>query len=153
VTLNNEGLLDAVNWKLLEALQENARLSFKELGQRVGLTSPAVTERVRRLEEAGIITGYNAEISAAKIGLSVRAFIRLSALKMKAPIIGDFLKEIPEVFECYRVTGVDTYIIMLCASSVEHLEEVIDHIAQYGEPTTSIVLATQLTRRVIKGVA
>ncbi len=150
MALEKERMLDETGWHILEALQENARLSFSELGQRVGLSSPAVAERVRRLEDAGIITGYRAEVNTAKIGYPITAIIRISnspgerCTRMTAST-----QAIPEVLECYRVTGSDSLIMKVMAASVEHLELLIDRISEHGQLTTSIVLSTVLSRRVV----
>ncbi len=109
MALDNERLLDETGWHILEALQENARLSFSELGQRVGLSSPAVAERVRRMEDAGIITGYRAEVNTAKIGYPITAIIRITnSPGERCTRLTASTQEIPEVLECYRVTGSDS---------------------------------------------
>jgi Lrp/AsnC family leucine-responsive transcriptional regulator len=106
MTLETEKLLDTAGWQLLQALQENARLSYTELGQRVGLSAPAVAERVRRMENAGIISGYHAESNRAKIGFPITAIIRMSAFSGdRCTRFADFVQDIPEVLECYRVTA------------------------------------------------
>ena len=150
MALENERLLDETGWHILEALQENARLSFSELGQRVGLSSPAVAERVRRMEDAGIITGYRAEVNTAKIGYPITAIIRVSnSPGERCTRLSASTQAIPEVLECYRVTGSDSLIMKVMASSVEHLESLIDRISEHGQLTTSIVLSTVLDRKVI----
>ncbi len=150
MALENERLLDETGWHILEALQENARFSFSELGQRVGLSSPAVAERVRRMEDAGIITGYRAEVNTAKIGYPITAIIRVSnSPGERCTRLTASTQEIPEVLECYRVTGSDSLIMRVVASSVEHLESLIDRISEHGQLTTSIVLSTVLSRKVV----
>jgi Lrp/AsnC family leucine-responsive transcriptional regulator len=148
MALEIEKLLDETGWQILHELQQNARLSFSELGQRVGLSSPAVAERMRRMEDAGIITGYRAEINAAKIGFPVSAIIRMSShgdCKQLNGIVGAF----PEVLESYRVTGSDSVIMRVIATSVEHLEELIDRLSVHGVPTTSIVLSAPVKKTCI----
>ncbi len=150
MALEKERLLDETGWHILEALQENARLSFSELGQRVGLSSPAVAERVRRMEDAGIITGYRAEVNTAKIGYPITAIIRVSnSPGERCTRLTASTQAIPEVLECYRVTGSDSLIMKVMASSVEHLETLIDRISEHGQLTTSIVLSTVRSRKVI----
>lgn len=150
MTLEIEKLLDETGWHLLQELQQNARLSYSELGQRVGLSSPAVTERVRRMEDAGIITGYRAEVDTAKIGLPVTAIIRMGALAGESCTrLTTFAGNIPEVLECYRVTGGDSLIMKVIVSSIDHLEAVIDRLSAYGHLTTSIVLSTPVKRRIV----
>src|SRR5437016_5269928 len=127
MALEIEKLLDTTGWQLLHALQQNARLSYSELGQRVGLSSPAVAERVRRMEDAGIISGYHAEINPAKVGYPITAIIRMSnSPGERCSRFTSYVEDVPEVLECYRVTGSDALIMKVMASSVEHLEELID---------------------------
>ena len=150
MALENERLLDDTGWHILEALQENARLSFSELGQRVGLSSPAVAERVRRMEDAGIITGYRVEVNTARIGYPITAIIRINnSPGQRCTRLTASAQEIPEVLECYRVTGSDSLVMKVMASSVEHLESLIDRISEHGQLTTSIVLSTVLSRKVV----
>jgi Lrp/AsnC family leucine-responsive transcriptional regulator len=145
-----EKQLDETGWLLLQELQQNARLSYSELGQRVGLSSPAVADRMRKMEEAGIITGYRAEVNLARLGLPVTAIIRLSSIAgQSCQRVSAQVSEIPEVLECHRVTGSDAVIIKVAATSVDHLERIIDQVTLYGQPTTSIVLSKSIQRRVI----
>ena len=153
MTLENERLLDETGWRILQALQENARLSFSELGQRVGLSSPAVAERVRRLEDAGIIKGYRAEIDTTKVGYPITAIIRAQAQGDRCSRISASVRDIPEVLECYRVTGSDCLIMRVMVSCVEHLEALIDRLSIYGPLTTSIVLSTPVAKRIIAPVS
>jgi Lrp/AsnC family transcriptional regulator, leucine-responsive regulatory protein len=153
MTLEIEKLLDETGWRILQALQENARLSFSELGLRVGLSSPAVAERVRRLEDAGIIKGYRAEIDTTKVGYSITAIIRMQAQGDRCTRISTFVRDIPEVLECYRVTGSDCLIMKVMVSCVEHLEALIDRLSVHGPLTTSIVLSTPFTKRIIVPVS
>ena len=154
MALENERLLDDTGWHILEALQENARLSFSELGQRVGLSSPAVAERVRRMEDAGIISGYRAEVNMGKIGYPITAIIRISnSPGERCTRLTASTQEIPEVLECYRVTGSDSLVMKVMASSVEHLEALIDRLSEHGLLTTSIVLSTVVSRRIVTRVA
>ena len=140
-------LLDDVGWKILAELQENARVSFAELGRRVGLSTPAALERVRRMEEAGIILGYHAELDGAKVGMPITAFIRISvAGEMLQRIIG-IAEKLDEVLECHRVTGTDSFVIKVGVSSVEHLQKLFDHFSPYTATTTSIILSSPVTRR------
>ena len=139
-----ERLLDAVGWRILHELQHDARLSYSELGARVGLSPPAVAERMRRLEEAGVITGYRAEVDAAKLGLPITAFIRCTSA---GPQVGVMARQSPEVLECHRITGSDAFILKVVVASVAHLEAVIDRLLPYGQPTTSLVLSSPVPAR------
>jgi Lrp/AsnC family leucine-responsive transcriptional regulator len=141
-------LLDATNWRLLEALQADARLSFHELGRRVGLTAPAVAERVRRLEQAGVITGYRAVVPRPRVGLPILAFIRLLGMnneryyeRMLAAV-----SAMPRVLEAHHVAGDDSFILKVAAADVQELEHVIAQLTRLGRSVTSIVLSTLLTR-------
>ncbi|HNP73509.1 MAG TPA: Lrp/AsnC family transcriptional regulator [Kouleothrix sp.] len=139
-------LLDSINRKLLRLLQANARSSFSELGRAVGLSAPAVAERVRRLEEAGVITGYHAAVNPAKVGLELLAFMRLSEVGERGERVADLVRELPEVIECHRVTGSDSYILKIAAASVAHLEALIDRFNPYGQITTALVLSSAVER-------
>ncbi len=152
MALEIERLLDETGWHILEALQVNARLSFSELGQRVGLSSPAVAERVRRMEDAGIISGYRAEVNTAKIGYPITAIMRMNSQGERSARLNVSVREIPEVLECYRVTGEDGHIMKVIVSSVEHLESLIDRLSVHGQVTTSIVLSTPVTGRIVTRV-
>ena len=147
---NSEKLLDDVGWHLLGLLQEHARLSFKELGQRVGLAPSSVAERIHRMEEAEILLGYHAEINLEKVGLPVMAFIRMNTAGQNSARIALLLRDMPEVLECYRLTGSEAFIMKVCVSSVKQLEMLIDQLSQYGQPTTSLVLSIPLTRRILE---
>jgi Lrp/AsnC family leucine-responsive transcriptional regulator len=143
-------MLDEIDRKILKELQEDARTSYAELGRRVGLTTPAVIERVRKLEDAGIITGYSAEIDTARIGLPITAFIRMSISGVDYSHIIEVAEESREVLECHRGTGGDSFIMKVAVASVEHLQEVIDRLVPYGITTTTIVLSSPVKRRVIE---
>lgn len=147
MTLEIERLLDDTGWLLLQALQENARLSYSELGQRLGLSAPAIAERIRKLEEAGVITGYRAEVDRSKLGLPVTAIIRLSSgAGLTCHRVAQGVSEIPEVLECVRVTGSDSVVTKVVATSIAHLERIIDQLTIYGLPTTSIALSKPVQR-------
>jgi len=151
MTSNSERLLDAVGWKLLVLLQDDARRSFSDLGRAVGLSSPAVAERVRRLEEAGIITGYHAAVNPERVGRPILAFMRLSEVGDQGGRLGELVaKHMPEVMECHRVTGSDSYVLKIVVESIAHLEALIDRLVPYGQITTSLVLSSPVVRRVIK---
>lgn len=141
--------MDKIDWNILKELQEDARTSFAELGRRVGLTTPAVIERVRKLEDAGVILGYRAEIDASKVGLPITAFIRMSITGVDYSHIIEVVNESNEVLECHRGTGGDSFIIKVAVSDVGHLQTLIDRLTPYGITTTSIVLSSPLRRRAI----
>ena len=134
--------LDGLDHKLLAELQANARLSFAELGRRVGLSTPAVADRVRRLEDAGVITRYAALVDPAKVGLPVRAFIKITVPGDRLPHFSTLAQKVPEVRECHRVTGSESYILQVAVRDLPHLEKVIDSLTPYVATNTSMVLAS-----------
>ena len=143
-------MIDEIDRKILGELQREARVSYAELGRRVGLTTPAVIERVRKLEDAGVITGYRAEIDTAKVGLPITAFVRMSITGVDYSHIIEVAEQSNEVLECHRGTGGDSFIMKIAVSSVEHLQQVIDRLVPYGITTTTIVLSSPVKRRVIE---
>jgi Lrp/AsnC family leucine-responsive transcriptional regulator len=132
-------LLDDVNRRLLAALQAEGRLPFAELARRVGLSPPAVAERVQRLERAGVVTGYQAQIDARALGFGVSAFVRVRPAMRELPRIPEVARETPEVTECYRITGEDCFLLRLHLQSLDDLEPILDRFAPYGQTTTSII--------------
>jgi Lrp/AsnC family transcriptional regulator, leucine-responsive regulatory protein len=146
-SLHDERLLDEIGWHILNELQENARLSFAELGRKVGLSTPAVTERVRKLEDAGVIIGYRTEVDPARTGLPIGAFIRLSVVGEVSARLSTLIQELPEIVECHRTTGADSFIMKVRVSSIAHLEALIDRLTHFGTTTTSMILSSPVTRR------
>jgi Lrp/AsnC family leucine-responsive transcriptional regulator len=144
--LQLERILDPVGRKLLRAMQENARLSFSELGRRVGLSAPAVAERLRKLEELEIITGYHAEVNPASLGYGVMAFIRLTTTTAQYPRVLELAQRLPEIRECHHVTGSEAFILKVLATSIPHLESIIAQLSAYGATGTSIVLSSPVRK-------
>jgi Lrp/AsnC family leucine-responsive transcriptional regulator len=143
-------LLDDTGKKLLSALQENARLSFAELGRRIGLSPAATAERLRRLEEAGVIKGYRVEIDRESLGLPILAMIRLTC---DGAMYRPFLKAVPtleNIIECHHVAGGDAFIMKVVASSHEQLERLVEKLLNYGVPTTSIVFSSPVPDRKLR---
>lgn len=128
-------------------------MSFTELARRVGLSTPATTERVRHLEAAGLIRGYRAEIDLARAGLPILAFIRMSVVGDVLVRLTAVVQELPEVLECHRGTGADSFIMKVAVSSVEHLERLIDRLTPFGTTSTSIVLSSPVPRRTLSSPA
>lgn len=151
MAFQNDFVLDEVGWRILRELQLDARLSFHELGRRVGLSAPAVAERVRKMEDNGIITGYGAKVNPQQVGLPITAIIRLTTLKTALPQQAtDLITLFPELLECHRVTGTDSYILKVVVASIPHLEQVINRLVPYGEPATSIVLSSIVSGEILK---
>jgi Lrp/AsnC family leucine-responsive transcriptional regulator len=139
--------LDPTNRQLLAALQEDARLSLAELGRRVGLTAPAVGERLGRLEEAGVIRGYHADIDPRALGYELSVILRIRPSARMIPKVAELAQRTPEVTECHRVTGDDCFIMRLHVRDVLHLEELIDTFVPYGQTTTSIMQSSPVPGR------
>lgn len=142
--------LDEIDWRLLRELQENARQTFAKLGRKVNLTQPAVAERVRRLEETGVIQGYRAELSYVKLNLPMMAFIRVATGgEEQCAKLALLARQLPEVLEGHRITGEASYILKCVVPSVTHLEKLIDRLMPFGQPATSIVLSSPVTHRIL----
>jgi Lrp/AsnC family leucine-responsive transcriptional regulator len=131
--------LDETNRRIIEELQAEARLSMAELGRRVSLSPPAVAERVQRLERAGVISGYHASVDPKAIGYPLAAVVRVRPLSRQLHKIPEVAREIPEVVECYRITGEDCFFVKLHLRAMEDLEPILDRFVPYGQTTTSII--------------
>ncbi|MGK3206018.1 Lrp/AsnC family transcriptional regulator [Amycolatopsis sp. MEPSY49] len=139
--------LDDVDWQLLELLQEDGRLSFSELGRRVSLSGSAVTERVRRLEERGVITGYAARVDTAKLGLPIEALVRARVRSLDTPRFRTAVLPLPEVVAADHITGDECWILRVLCRSTTELESLVEKVQRYGETTTSLVLSSPLRSR------
>jgi Lrp/AsnC family transcriptional regulator, leucine-responsive regulatory protein len=140
--------LDPTAWKILSELQADARLSYSELGRRVGLSTPAVAERVRRLEDSGVIEGYEARVNPARLGLAVAAFIRirLTGSESLARKLTAAAGQMPEVLECHRCTGDESFILKVRVESVDDLQKLIDKLTPFGMTSTSLILSSPVER-------
>src|SRR6266545_7469652 len=127
-----DNVADAVNLLILRELQQDPRLTMSELGRRVGLSSPAVTERVRRLEEAGVIKGYFLEIDPSALGLPIAAYVRIRPNPGQLARVADLVRGIPEVVECHRVTGDDCFILKVHIPAMDQLDRLLDLLLLYG---------------------
>ncbi|MCB5167037.1 Lrp/AsnC family transcriptional regulator [Streptomyces bambusae] len=141
--------LDATDWAILTEVQRDGRIPFTELARRVNLSASATKERVRRLEEGRVITGYRAEVNPERIGYPVMAVVRL---KYPGPgtrhePLRRLLENRPEIMECLRTTGDDCYVMKVAATSMTHLEEIVDELAEFGSTTTNLVLSRTLPLR------
>lgn len=139
--------LDAVDVRILSALTADARVSVAELARLVGLSAPSAAERVRRLEESGVIEGYAASIDPRALGLAVAAWLRVRPVPGGLAKVADILRSLPEIVECDRVTGEDCFVARAHFKSIEDLEGLIDRIIPYAMTTTSIIQSTLVKRR------
>src|SRR6266699_1290135 len=139
--------IDPVNIRVLEELQRDPRLTMSELGRRVGMSSPAITERVRRLEEAGVIRGYRLELNPVALGLPITAYIRISPNPGQLPRIAELARQIPEVVECHRVTGEDCFILKVHIPAIDQLDRLLDIFLLYGSTTTTIIQSSPVPLR------
>jgi Lrp/AsnC family leucine-responsive transcriptional regulator len=140
-------LLDPVNLRVLGELVSDGRISMADLGRRVGLSAPAVAERVQRLERAGVIAGYQAELDPRALGFAVSAIVRIRPAPGQLQRIPVIARETAEVAECHRITGEDCYLLRLHLRSMDDLEDVLDRFTPYGLTTTSIIHSTPVPRR------
>ena len=139
--------LDPTDRRILTELAADGRVSLAELGRRVSLSSPAVAERVQRLERSGVITGYHAEIDPRALGFPLQAIVRIRPGARQLPKIPELAEQIPEVAECLRITGEDCFVLTVHLRSMDELSGLLDRFLVYGETTTSIVNATPIPRR------
>ena len=145
-----ESKLDTLNWSILNVLQSNSRASFAEIGRKVGLTPPAVAERVKKLEDLGILEGYRAHISYTELGYQLKAIITLKAFMGKLKPFLLFFTGMKEVVNRYRITGNENIIMEVVLRDQFHLEQLIDELIQYGETRTHIVLSDIVSHAPIK---
>src|SRR5258706_16480550 len=141
------GALDAINRRLLAELRRDPRLTMAELGRRVGMSSPAVTERVRRLEDSGIIAGYRLALAPAALGLPLAAFTRLRPDPGQLPRVAELARQIPEVVECHRITGEDCFILKIHFPAMDQLDRILDRFLAYGPTPPSIVQSSPVPLR------
>ena len=139
--------LDDVDWAIVGQLQQDARISLSELGRRVKLSPSATTERVRQLEALGVITGYHAAVDLAKAGYPLLAVVRLKYPGNHHQPLHRLLAERSEILECLRTTGDDCYTLKVAATSMEHLETLVDELAGLGSTTTNVVYSQPLPYR------
>ena len=150
--LRNESL-DEIDWHIIVSLQENARLSMAALGREIGLSAPASAERVRRLEQRKVIRAYRAEIDLDHVGLNVQAIVRIKAGGHNLDKATQALCGFAEVFECYRATGGDCFVLRIAVSDIKELQKFLDRIATFGDLTTSVILSTPLRQKTVRNRA
>jgi len=141
--------LDLVNRRLLRELEQDARLSIAELGRRLNLSAPAVAERMQRLERAGVITGYRAELDPKALGFPIAVVVRVRPASRQLQRIPEVARETPEVVECHRITGEDCFFLKIHLRSMDDLEEILDRFTPWGQTTTSIIHSSPVARRAL----
>lgn len=142
-----DSTMDDRDVAVLGVLQRSPRITMSALAREVGLSPPAVTERVQRLERTGVIAGYTTEVDPRALGLPITAFARIRPEPRQLKAVAELASRTPEVVECYRITGEDCFLLKLHAPAVEAIEDVLDRFLVYGQTTTSIVVSTPVPRR------
>ncbi|MEP4379111.1 MAG: Lrp/AsnC family transcriptional regulator [Alphaproteobacteria bacterium] len=137
-----EGLLDAVDHMLLDVVQADARLSFREIGRRIGMSTPAVADRIRRLEAAGVIMGYAARVDRAALGQEIGAFIRLTVSDRDFQRVSGLCRSLDAVVACHHITGEESFVIRVAVSSIAELEDVISRFRKIGPAQSSVILSS-----------
>ena len=140
--------LDQTSWSILACLQENARASFADIGREVGMSAPAVADRMAKLEEAGIIRGYRIEVDYEKAGYALKALIAFSAHSGKFQSFLNYIAKLDEVLECHRVTGNHCIYLKVVAENSGRLQELLARMMEFGDTTTSIILSSPINYRV-----
>ncbi|MGK4596288.1 Lrp/AsnC family transcriptional regulator [Amycolatopsis sp. w19] len=141
--------LDDLDWQLLELLQSDGRLTYSELSRRVSLSAPAVTERVRRLEEKGIITGYSASVDLTKLGLPIEAMVRARVRSLDTARFRETILALPQVLDADHVTGDECWFVRVACRNTAELEELVERMQRYGETTTSLAFSSPVRRRAV----
>ena len=142
---------DAIDWLLLDELQQDGRLSYNELARRINLSAPAVAERVRRLEQAGVITGYHAHVDPARAGRTVEALVRMACYGPRCLLRHpDVIQQSPEILEMHRLTGDACCLLRVAVASMAEFEALIDRLADHGQPSSTMVLSSPLAWRPVR---
>jgi Lrp/AsnC family leucine-responsive transcriptional regulator len=147
MTMDSTTLLDNHGRRLLDELQVNARLSVAELGRRIGLSPTATAERLKQMEELGILRGYTIQIDREALGLEVMAFIRMSCGGQNYHRLLEYVQTLEEVRECHHLTGGDDFLLKVTTTSMANLEALIEALLPYGNPVTSLVLSSPVEHR------
>jgi Lrp/AsnC family leucine-responsive transcriptional regulator len=142
-----KGEWDEKDWIILELVQADARISFAEIGRHAGLSPPAAAERLRRLEDAGIIVGYHARISPDRLGFAILVFIDLQVKRADYPRFQKAIHKLAWILECHHIAGQSSFVLKAAVPDVPGLELLVGHLSQFGDITTSLVLSTVLDRR------
>ncbi|HEV8559931.1 MAG TPA: AsnC family transcriptional regulator [Actinophytocola sp.] len=150
MTFRTERALDDLDWRILDELQTDGRLSYKELGRRVNLSPPAVAERVRRLEESGVITGYRAQVDPQRAGYPISAYVEMRCSLAKCLLKTSTADDYPEVSEIHKLSGDHCSMLKIRATSLEHLEGLLERLGKHGELRSTVVLSTQYDGRPVE---
>lgn len=139
-------MLDAINRKILAALQDNARISYAELGKKVHLSAPAVAERIRKLESAGVITGYSLQVNLDKVGYPIVALVQCKVYRTKEREFKALMLSYDEVIECHNVTGEQAFLVKLAVASMSQLDDILEAFIDYSDTNTMMILSTPVER-------
>jgi len=145
-----ESYVDMIGMKILRELQMNARSTFSEIGRKVGLSSPAVAERVKKMEESGIINGYHTDINPGTFGHQIAAFITLITRPEKYSKFYSVAEDTKEIVECHHISGDESFLLKVVSGSISHLEEIVEKLGKFGETKTSIVLSSPIQKTVME---
>ncbi|WP_137170228.1 Lrp/AsnC family transcriptional regulator [Marinomonas sp. FW-1] len=138
--------MDKTNWKLLKLLEDNGRLTFAELGKMVHLTAPAVAERVRKLEESGVITGYSAQVNLEKVGIPITALVECQVYRTKEREFKALIMDLDEVIECYNVTGPYAFVLKVGVKSMSKLDALLERLIDLSDTNTMMIMTTPVKR-------
>jgi Lrp/AsnC family transcriptional regulator, leucine-responsive regulatory protein len=141
--------VDWVDLQILRLLEQNSRVSYAELARKIGMSVPSVTDRIRKLEDSGIIEGYSIRLNPAAMGFGMLVFLRLQTLPSAYPKVQEFAANTPEILELHHVTGAESFLIKAVVQSISHLESLIGKLSQHGTTATSVVLSTKFENRKI----
>jgi Lrp/AsnC family leucine-responsive transcriptional regulator len=139
--------LDAVDAAILSALDANARLPVSELARRVGMSGPSVADRLRRLEEGGVIRGFTLDVDTRMLGYPIRALVRIRPLPGKLHVVEKLIKETPQFIECDKITGDDPFLARLVVHSIEEMDDVLEALSEYAVTSTAVIKGTSVKRR------
>lgn len=148
----NLSSVDETGMNILRELQINARSTFSEIGRKVGLSSPAVAERIYKMEESGVISGYHTDINPAVFGHTIMAFITLTTQPHKYSEIYTFVEEQKQILECHHVSGNESFILKVVSGSISQLESLVEKLTKYGGTKTSIVLSSPLQKKIMDSI-
>jgi Lrp/AsnC family leucine-responsive transcriptional regulator len=144
---NHDAAIDAVDARLLTMLAGNARMTVADLARQVSMSSPSVADRLRRLEDAGVVRGYTVDIDPVALGYTMQAIVRIRPLPGQLRRVEQLLAEIPEFVECDKVTGEDCFVARVMLRTIGHLDGVLDRVTEYAETNTAIIKAATIKRR------